>query len=184
MASIEVVAEIAPFTETNSFFAGKRYVSVRRTARIFGVAISTVHEMLKNDFRDSRPALLAASSHRLQWRRILYSSIVDFCDFLRVEYGIADRRPRLDRPMLRHRDEDLLPFPLADTIHSDEALRALGYVTQRPLIHMIEDRRFDAYSLNGQRNWRISRTSFKRFLEQTRDKKLMTWCEVAAMGRG
>lgn len=152
-------------------FAEKEYVDVARTARIFGVGITTVYRMAEENYRDGHAAIKLVSYRHQGRKRVLYSSIVAFCDFLRAEYGIEDRRPKLDHPMLRHRDDDLLPFPLADTIFSAEVLRALGYDDRRPLAYLIEEGRFDAYRLSDDRTWRISRISFKRFLAETRDKE-------------
>lgn len=70
--------------------------------------------------------------------------------------------------MLRHHDEDLLPFPLTDTIGSAEALRALGYEDLRPLIYLIDEGRFDAYQLVAWSPWRISRSSFGVFVKKAR----------------
>jgi hypothetical protein len=152
-------------------FAEKEYVDVARTARIFSVGVSTVYRMAEEGYRDGHAAIRLVSYRHQARKRVLYSSIVAFCNFLRAEYGIADRRPNLDNPMLRHRDEDLLPFPLIDTIYSAEALAALGYDDRRPLVYLIEEGRFDAYRLSNEYTWRISRISFKRFLDETRDKQ-------------
>jgi hypothetical protein len=162
-------------------FAEKEYVDVARTARIFGVGVSTVYRMAEETYRDGHAAIKLVSYRHQARKRVLYSSIVAFCDFLRAEYGIEDRRPKLDHPMLRHRDEDLLPFPLTDTIYSAEALAALGYDDRRPLVYLIEEGRFDAYRLSNEYTWRISRTSFKRFLDQTRDKEFTAPRSFAAL---
>lgn len=167
MASLEVVPELTPSAELVPDFAEKEYVDVRRAAHIFGVGISTVYRMTEPGYRAGRAAIELVSYRRQARKRVLYSSIVAFCDFLRAEYGIDDRRPELDHPMLRHRDEDLLPFPLSDTIYSAEALKALGYEDRRPLVYIIEEGRFDAYRLSAEYTWRISRSSFIRFLKKT-----------------
>jgi hypothetical protein len=91
---------------------------------------------------------------------------------LRVRFGIEDRRPKLDNPMFRHRDEDLLPFPLEDTIFSAEARAALGYEDLRPLVFLIEEGHFDAYQLFRESAWRISRSSFTAFLAGAQNRKL------------
>ena len=151
-------------------FAEKEYVSVSRTARILGIDENSVYRLI--DKRDSaaQPLIVLVSYRRLARKRVLYSSIVRFCDGLRARYGIDDRRPKLDHPMFRHKDEDLLPFPLRDTIGSAEALSALGYESIRPLIYLIEEGRCDAYQLVPESPWRISRSSFRRFLDATRDR--------------
>lgn len=162
-------------------FAEKEYVDVARTARIFGVAVTTVYRMAEDNYRDGRAAIKLVSYRHQSRKRVLYSSIVAFCNFLRAEYGIADRRPQLAHPILRHRDEDLLPFPLDDTIHSAEALAALGYEDRRPLVYLIEEGHFDAYRLSNEYIWRISRISFKKFLDRTRDKKFTAPRSFAAV---
>lgn len=151
-------------------FAEKEYVSVSRTARILGVGLSTVHRMADPVERGGYGTLTAVSYRFRGQKRILYSSIVRFCDNLRARYGIQDRRPPLDHPIFRHRDADLLPFPLADTMGSQEALSALGYESKRPLFYLIEEGRFDAYMMGPEAVWRISRSSFRRFLAETRDR--------------
>ena len=151
-------------------FAEKEYVDVARTAHIFGVGVTTVYRMAEENYRDGRPAIKLVSYRHQARKRVLYSSIVAFCNFLRAQHGIEDRRPKLDHPMLRHRDEDLLPFPLRDTIYTAEAKAALGYERQRALVCLIEEGRFDAYRLSGNDPWRISRISFKRFLDAALDK--------------
>jgi hypothetical protein len=155
-------------------FAEKEYVDVSRTSKILGVSAATVYRMAEMKDRGGRALLTLVCYRRLARKRVLYSSIVAFCDSLRQKYLIADRRPKLDHPMLRHRDEDLLPFPLSDTIYSAEALAALGYEHTRPLVCLIEEGLFDAYQIIPESPWRISRSSFARFLHRERDKKLAT----------
>ncbi|MGO8759324.1 MAG: hypothetical protein ACLQG3_14490 [Terracidiphilus sp.] len=151
-------------------FAEKEYVDVSRTAKIFGVSLQTVYRMAEMKDRGGRALLTLISYRRLARKRILYSSIVAFCDSLRAKYGIEDRRPKLDHPVLRHRDEDLLPFPLSDTVYSAEVLAALGYEHTRPLVCLIEVGRFDAYQIISESPWRISRRSLSQFLMRERDK--------------
>lgn len=170
MASLEAIPESRYPAEVVPDCAENEYIDVSRTARIFGVGVSTVYRMAKDSYRDGRAAIKFMACRHSERKRVLYSSIIAFCDFLRAQYSIDDRRPRLDRPWLRHRDEDLLPFPLSDTIHSTEVLRALGYQDRRPMVNLIKDGRFDAYRLSAEYVWRISFSSFKRFLQETRDK--------------
>jgi hypothetical protein len=69
--------------------------------------------------------------------------------------------------MFRHRDEDLLPFPLRDTIPMAPVLEALGYYDNGPVVNLIEEGRFDAYKLPNDYRWRISHSSFQRFLQNS-----------------
>jgi excisionase family DNA binding protein len=101
--------------------------------------------------------------------RLLYSSIVRLCDQIRVKYNIPDRRPKLSNPILRHRDEDLLPFPWSDTMDTTEALTYIGYESRKTVYNLIEEGRFEAYRLVGEMDWRISRSSFAAFLAALRN---------------
>jgi len=147
-------------------------VSVQRTGQIIGVSDSTIYRLAGERGRGGRELLTVVSYRRHARVRVLYSSIVRFCDGLRVKYGIPDRRPTLDAPWFRHKDLDLLPFPLSDTMDSAEAIAALGYADIRPLTCLIEEGRFEAYKLMeaNRCGWRISRPTFREFLNQTRDR--------------
>jgi hypothetical protein len=150
-------------------FAEREYVDMRRCARIFGASNTAVYRMAATLGFDGKPLISMVEYRRGAHRRILYSSIVRYCDHLRERYRIADRRPPKN-PMLRHRDEDLLPFPLTDTVYSPEALAALGYQQVASLVPLIEEGRFDAYKLVSGKEWRISRSSLIAYIESLRDK--------------
>lgn len=151
-------------------FAEKEYVSVQRTAQILRVSQSTIYRLASTRDRDGQLLINLIEYRRNARKRVLYSSIVRFCDKLRAEYCIADRRPPLSNPIFRHRDDDLLPFPWSDTINSGIALSALGYESNKPLLNLIEEGRFEAYRLIRETPWRISRSSFMAFLASTRDR--------------
>ena len=85
-------------------FAEKEFVNVPRTARILGVSVSTVYRMAEMHDKGGRALLSLVAYRRNARKRVLYASIVRFCDGLRNRYGITDRRPKLDHPMFRHRD--------------------------------------------------------------------------------
>jgi hypothetical protein len=155
-------------------FAEREYVDVRRCGHILGVSIGTVYRLAGMKDRGGRELLFLVSYRHNARKRVLYSSIVHFCDYLRTKYGVTDRRPVLSNPIFRHRDEDLLPFPLSDTIYSEEALIALGYEDRRPLVRLIQEGKFEAYQIvpRGSSAWRISRSSFGAFLAATRDRAI------------
>ena len=164
------------FSDKSQFilpFAEKEYVTVQRTAAILGISDPTVYRLAGLKGRDGRACIFLVDYRHGARKRVLYSSIVRFCDGLREKYSIPDRRPTLDAPWFRHRDEALLPFPLADTMDSAEAIAALGYADIRPLTCLIEEGRFEAYKLMEANacGWRISRSSFRMFLNQTRDRE-------------
>lgn len=147
-------------------FSDRAYVNVGRVTKILGVGISTVYRLSDHKDKGGRELLTLVEYRSGAWKRILYSSVVRFCDALLTRYGIEDRRPKPNSPIFRRRDEDLLPFPLSDTIGSLEVLEALGYADRRPMVNLIEEGRFDAYQLVPESAWRISRKSFAAFLAE------------------
>jgi hypothetical protein len=153
-------------------FAEREYVDAARGARILGVSLTTVYRLGATLDFYNKPLITMVEYRRGSRKRILYSSIVSFCDKLRAHYMIADRRPALANRLFRHRDEDLLPFPLADTIRSAEALEALGYLSNKPLVALIEEGHFEAYRLVLDNPWRISRSSFAAYLHGLHDKPI------------
>lgn len=141
-------------------FGQKDFVSVQRAATILGVSTNTVlllHEEKVIEMIDYRPRAR---------KRVKYASIVELCDKLRLKYGIADRRPPLSSPMFRHKDEDLLPFPMRDTIRTADALSVLGYESMETVRSMIEEGLFEGYQLREGGPWRISRRSLRAFLDR------------------
>lgn len=94
--------------------------------------------------------------------RIDYQSLLRFVDHLRELHAIPDRR--MPKIFGRHRDEDLLPFPWSDTMFIDEAAEVVDVHTSTILRH-VEEGRFESYQLTRKSDWRISRTSFARYLE-------------------
>ena len=139
-------------------FAEKEYVSVKRAASILGVAYRTVLDMYSR-------GLIEIIGYAAQKRKcVRYQSLVNLCDHLRAKYCIKDRRPKLDADFFRHRDADLLPFPLSDTINIKEACDALGYASLTPVYEMIEEGRFEAYQFMPISPWRISRSSLQAYI--------------------
>lgn len=135
---------------------------MKRAMRILGLSHSAVRSLFLHE-------KIAIIDYRKQSRkRVRYSSIVDLCDRLRREYGIKDRRPKLDSPHFRHRDEDLLPFPLSDTIYIKEVQEILGYASRTPIYKMIEEGRFEAYKLAA---WRFSRASLAAYLDRVHERE-------------
>lgn len=144
------------------------YVSVRRLCRILGVDDSTVYRLISMPSPHGGGMLELVSYRKGATKRILYGSVLRFCDRLREQYTIPDRRPQLADPLSRHRDEDLLPFPLADTALAAEACAALGYETYSPLVALVRAGLIVGYQLFPRSPWRFSRCSILRFLEASR----------------
>lgn len=149
-------------------FAEREYVDVNRTARILGVSATTVLRLAATRDPSGQFLLNLIDFRRGARKRILYSSIVRFCDRIRAKFGIPDRRPPLSNPIFRHKDDDLLPFPISDTIGIKAVLPPLGFVDKRPVVNLIEEGAFEAYQIYNETPWRISRTSFLAFMEKTR----------------
>jgi hypothetical protein len=145
--------------EEGMHFAEKEYVDSRRARRILGVSPHTLKRLALQGF------ILWMDYGSVSWKRVNYQSIVSYCDHLRRQHKIADRRPRLSAPYLRHRDADLLPFPLADTVSGQEAARALGYEKVDSVVSRIEAGCFEAYQTMPGGNWRVSRSSLQHFIE-------------------
>lgn len=155
-------------------FAEKEYISVKRAAEILGVSRNTVHWL------HEEKVIEMVDYRKGAHKRVKYSSILELCDALRKKYGIADRRQPLSNPMFRHKDEDLLPFPLSDTIYMAEALSILGYESMEAVRSMIEEGLFEGYQLREGGPWRISRSSLAAFLQKVHAKGSRG--EVTAVG--
>jgi hypothetical protein len=140
-------------------FAEKGYIDSRRARHILRVsapALGRLAEMGCIRWMDNSKA---------SWKRVNYQSIVGYCDHLRRQHRIPDRRPPLEAPYLRYRDVDLLPFPWSDTVTAQEAARALGYEKVDSVVTRIETGCFEAYQIVPGSNWRVSRSSLLRFIE-------------------
>lgn len=140
-------------------FAEREYIDVKRAARILGVGLTTITDL----YAVARIEMIDYAKHKR--KRVRYSSIVDLCDQLRKQYGIDDRRPVLSSTIFRHRDEDLLPFPLNDTISLKEVIVILGYDSPTPVYKMIDEGFFEAYKISAISPWRISRSSLAEYLK-------------------
>ncbi len=136
-----------------------QYIDIdRRRARgILGVGMRTLERL--------------TASGRIDWvnrgkkthKLLRYQSLVDFCDEVHQRHRIPDRRPRLGAGM-RYRDEDLLPFPLADTICAKEACDLLDLRHPASIVRLVEEGKFEAYQLVPRGPWRISRSSLYAFM--------------------
>jgi hypothetical protein len=146
-------------------FAEREYISVQRTARILGIGYSTVFDL----HRARRIEMIDYRHHAP--KRVKYSSVVAFCDFLRAQYSIPDRRPPLSYSFLRHKDEELLPFPMSDTMYVKEAREYLGFDSFQSVRNLLEQAYFEGYKISPSSTWRISRTSFTAFVEKSHGPK-------------
>lgn len=148
-------SDLPPFPE-------KEYVDMARAARILGVTDSTVSVL----FKKGLIGIIDYAPHKR--KRVRYQSIVEFCDQLRQRYAIADRRPPLGSSVSRHKDSNLLPFPIQDTIGIEQAAKILGYGSVTPVRLMIEEGRFEAYQFYPSSPWRISKLSLATYIAATK----------------
>jgi hypothetical protein len=146
-------------------FAEREYIDIHRTRMILGLSHSTVRELYQRgmiDILDFRPG---------GRKRVRYRSVVDLCDQLRERYCVADRRPPLPNPIFRHRDEDILPFPLSDTLTVPKARDILGYASSTPIFNLCEEGAFEAYHFTASSPWRISRRSFTEYTRNIKNRE-------------
>lgn len=147
-------------------FAEKEWIDVARAARILGIGVTTLYRLRECRNEQGRPFIEGIDCGHGRRQRVKYSSVVAYCDYLRQRYSIPDRRPPLDHPIFRHRDEDLLPFPLVDTMGIQHALRYTPWSAEDALYHLIEEGAFWAYRILPSAPWRISRNDFARWLDE------------------
>jgi excisionase family DNA binding protein len=143
-------------------FAEREYIDVKRAARILGVSHSSVLAL----YASQQIEMIDYAKRKR--KRVRYQSIVDLCDRLRVRHSIKDRRPPLPAVFFRHKDVDILPFPLEDTLSVEQVMEILGYSSPTPVYLMIEEGRFESYQLSSRNPWRISRSSLAGYLHTVR----------------
>jgi excisionase family DNA binding protein len=156
-----MLAERQPSPQLNLFIEHE-WIDTKRVAKILGVTNNTVHRMVSS-------GLLKVMKFDYQKKsRVRYASVVDLCDRLRVQHHIPDRRPVLSAPGLRHRDRDLLPFPMSDTLSVSQAMGYLG-LSKDSVYHLIEEGRFEAYRFEDKAPYRISQSSLAKFMDDSRN---------------
>lgn len=143
-------------------FAEREWITLERTCLILGTTPKTVYQIEDTCDESGSPLIRVLSFGVAKRKRVLYKSVVEFCDYLAKKHSIPVQRPPLSNSLFRHRDEDLLPFPLSDTMSIVDANRYLGYESRGPVVNFIAEGRFYAYRLldRGACQWRISRKSF------------------------
>ncbi|MHB1794798.1 MAG: hypothetical protein ACYCPO_07500 [Acidobacteriaceae bacterium] len=144
-------------------FPDVKTIDVARCCAILHIVSATVYRLLRTPLHagSDEMSLHGYNTMRFAPIRIEYASVVRFCDVLRERHGIPDRRPA---PTFgRWRDEELLPFPWADTITTDDAAGVLGIDRSKVLLR-IEAGQFEAYQIVGMSDWRISKTSLAKVI--------------------
>jgi hypothetical protein len=121
-------------------------VDVRRVASILAVSQNTVLSMLE------------------------YDSVIEHCNQLRVHYRISEDRLLRKPAHGRLRDEDLLPFPIAQTVFAKEVQRRLDIARQN-VIYLIEQGDLVGYQVLIDLKaspYRIYRPSLERYMASLR----------------
>jgi len=141
-------------------FADYELISSMRAQRILGVGPTVMHRLLTH-----RPVLFDSLQRGPHGRHLIrYWSLVAYLDRVRDRHGIPDRRPPLMHPGARYRDVDLLPFPLTDTVDTIAAGEVMMLGT-RNVLDRIESGAIEAYRLEGNGRWRISRRSLAAYIQ-------------------
>jgi len=134
-------------------------IDSQRAAKILGVSLPTMRRMLNAGCM--RYYSLSGKESSV---RILYESLVQYCDQLRVHFLIPARHTR--QPGRRLRDDQVLPFPLSETITVDE-VRLLLHCSDRSVVHLIDSGEIQAYRLlmgDCTTKWRINLPSVERYI--------------------
>lgn len=140
-------------------FQPNQSIDVARVAKIFAISKQTANRIVEK-------GLLRRFRIGQSWL-VEYNSVVDYCNHLRVHYRISEDR-LLRKPVRgRLRDEDLLPFPIADTMLAKEVQQRLSIPCQG-VINLIEQGDLTGYQIliesGGPSPWRIYRPSLDRYL--------------------
>lgn len=142
-------------------FQKTQEIDVERASSILGVTKSTMRRMLDNHLVRA----YRAKDKRGTWR-IEYSSIVEYCDKLRVQHCISANRVSLAGTRRRHRDRELLPFPLDETVYVAEVAERLECCAMT-VAHLIETGSIVGYQVLFETPgcpWRIHGPSVDRYL--------------------
>ena len=144
-------------------FPDVKTIDVARCCAILRIVPATVYRLLRTPLHADPDEMSLHGYNTMRYApiRIEYASVVRFCDVLRERHGIPDRRP--EPKFGRWRDEDLLPFPWADTITSYAAADVLG-IDRSKILLRIEAGQFEAYQIVKMSDWRISKTSFAKVI--------------------
>ena len=153
-------------------------VDKARVAKIFGVSQPTVFRMIEAKLFRTYPHPSGKG------RRIEYDSVVAYCNRLRLEYRISEQMVRPPRGR-RLRDEDLLPFPLKDTVDLKYVCRVLdcdGSAAQ----HLIEEGALTGYQVQIGRAgcpWRIYLPSLERYVASLHAEASVTQSNISERTR-
>jgi hypothetical protein len=141
-------------------FQQSEAIDVTRVCRILDTNKNTVIRLLREGY------LSGYQVHRSKYWRIEYSSVVDYCNRLRVEYRIGTRAV-VPAGGFRVKDKALLPFPPAETLTIEDVREVLD-CGRKAVLYMIDEGVLTAYQLKlgaPESPWRIYRRSLERYME-------------------
>jgi hypothetical protein len=135
-------------------------IDTQRVAKILDISHSAAKRM-------ARQKLLRAYklSDASAWR-IEYASVVEYCDQICLHYCIPRQRASVLPKGRRHRDADILPFPLDETIGVQEVRAALD-CNDLIVSNLIEEGKLVAYKIFPKMRacpWRIHAPSLGRHI--------------------
>jgi excisionase family DNA binding protein len=142
-------------------FQKTQEIDVERARKILGISKQTMRRMLENHLIRA----YRAKDKRGTWR-IEYSSVVEYCDKLRVQHCISANRVSLAGTRRRHRDRELLPFPLDETVYVTEVQERLE-CGATAVTHLIESGSLVGYQVLFETTgcpWRIHAPSVEQYL--------------------
>jgi excisionase family DNA binding protein len=142
-------------------FQKTQEIDVERVRKILGVSKQTIRRMLDNK-------LIRAYRAEDKWGswRIEYSSVVEYCNKLRVLHAISDKRVGLGGSRRRYRDHELLPFPLDQTVYVAEVQERLE-CSATAITHLIDSGKLVGYQVLFETPgcpWRIHAPSVDKYL--------------------
>jgi hypothetical protein len=154
-------------------FPRNEEISMDRVAEILDISPRTVRRLHKSGHLHGYVmGRKAVGATRLQ-----YSSLVTYCDQLRLRYGFPARRPPAKG--FRTNPRDLLPFSKEFTCTLKFAMDALD-CGQKLITDLLESGSLDGYRLNGgSSSWRIDVRSLERYIESLRRQAAVTHSSVS-----
>lgn len=144
-------------------FQKSETIDVKRAAAVFRVSGKTIVRMCERGLLRH----YKLDGGRANWQ-IEYCSVVEYCDRLRVENAISDSRAQLKPGHKRRRDDELLPFPFAQTIFIADAMARLE-CSDVQVLKLIECGSLVAYRVLVDRPgspWRIHEPSLDRYIQK------------------
>jgi hypothetical protein len=144
-------------------FERNKDVDTIRASKMLATSGNTIRRMLDDNL--IRHYQIRGGIYAREYR-IEHASVVEYCDKLRLKYGISPRRAsKGPRPP----DSEILPFPANETINVGSVMGSLD-VSRKVAINLIESGELIGYKLVPLESapWRIHRPSLVAYLQKLR----------------